>query len=90
MGSPPCEANIGRVRRTHDAAKLSCSPLSMQVIGWTLGAIVIGALLYPLLMMARERKWCRFVGISPHEYKVTHCRSLACLDLLPSKMPSYL
>ena len=42
----------------------------MQVIGWTLGAMVMGALLYPLLMMARERKWCRFVGISPHEYKV--------------------
>lgn len=41
----------------------------MQVIGWTVGAIIIGALLYPLLMMARERKWCRFVGISPHEYK---------------------
>ena len=42
----------------------------MQVIAWTLGAIIMGALLYPLLMMARERKWCRFVGISPHEYKV--------------------
>lgn len=67
--------------------KLSCSAFSMQVIGWTLGAIVIGALLYPLLMMARERKWCRFVGISPHEYKVTHCQSLACLDLRLSKTP---
>ena len=43
--------------------------MAVQVIGWTVGAIVIGALLYPLLMMARERKWCRFVGISPHEYK---------------------
>ena len=62
----------------------------MQVIGWTLGAIVIGALLYPLLMTARERKWCRFVGISPHEYKVTRCRSLACLDLPVSKMPRLL
>ncbi|CAK0783918.1 hypothetical protein CVIRNUC_007118 [Coccomyxa viridis] len=45
--------------------------LDWMVIGWTVGAIVIGALLYPLLMMARERKWCRFVGISPHEYKET-------------------
>ena len=43
--------------------------MAVQVIGWTVGAIIIGALLYPLLMMARERKWCRFVGISPHEYK---------------------
>ncbi len=41
-----------------------------QVIAWTIGAIILGALLYPLLMMARERRWCRFVGISPHEYKV--------------------
>ena len=77
MVSPPGESNIRRVHRTHDASKLSCSAFSLQVIGWTLGAIVIGALLYPLLMMARERKWCRFVGISPHEYKVSHCRSLA-------------
>ena len=45
---------------------------AMQVIGWTIGAIIVGAVLYPLLVMARERKWCRFVGISPHEYKVNY------------------
>ena len=72
----------------------------MQVIGWTVGAIVVGALLYPLLMMARERKWCRFVGISPHEYKeVRHpalllplCAATAslCILLAASGVPDAL
>jgi hypothetical protein len=42
----------------------------MQVIAWTVGAVVIGFLLYPLLQKAREYEWCRFVGPSPHQYKV--------------------
>ena len=57
--------------------------LTVQVIGWTVGAIIIGALLYPLLMISRERKWCRFVGISPHEYKeVWHLLLLSVRSLL--------
>ena len=58
--------------------------MAVQVIGWTVGAIVIGALLYPLLMMARERKWCRFVGISPHEYKEVWHLLLMSVCNLPS------
>ena len=33
------------------------------------GAMLVSSLSYPLLQMARERKWCKFVGSSPHEYK---------------------
>lgn len=50
-----------------------------QVIGWTVGAIVVGALMYPLLQLARAKEWCRFVGQTPHEYKVTLLIPQACL-----------
>ncbi len=53
-----------------------------QVIGWTVGAMLVGAGLYPLLQAARERDWCTFVGTTPHEYKVrqhlSHDVSVAC------------
>ncbi len=39
-------------------------------MGWTAGAIVVGAVMYPLLRLARRKEWCRFVGQDPHEYKV--------------------
>ncbi len=35
-----------------------------------MGAVLIGFVLYPLLQKARDAQWCRFVGPSPHEYKV--------------------
>ena len=38
------------------------------MIGWTLGAIVVGAGLYPLLQTARKEQWCRFMGTSPHDF----------------------
>ena len=41
----------------------------MQVLAWCGGAIVLSAASYPLLQLAREREWCRFVGSSPHEFK---------------------
>ena len=46
-----------------------------QVMGWTAGSMLVGALLYPLLQAARAGGWCTFVGPSPHEYKVRR----ACL-----------
>lgn len=52
-----------------------------QVMGWTAGAIVVGAVMYPLLRLARRREWCRFVGQDPHEYKV--------LLLAPMMYPLY-
>ena len=30
---------------------------------------MLSSLSYPLLQLARERKWCKFVGSSPHEFK---------------------
>lgn len=30
---------------------------------------MLSTLSYPLLQLARERKWCEFVGSSPHEFK---------------------
>ena len=41
----------------------------MQVLAWCGGAILLSTLSYPLLQLARERKWCKFVGSSPHEFK---------------------
>ena len=32
--------------------------------------MVAGAVMYPLLRLARRKEWCRFVGQDPHEYKV--------------------
>ena len=43
--------------------------LHVQVLAWCGGAILLSTLSYPLLQLARERKWCRFVGSSPHEFK---------------------
>lgn len=40
----------------------------MQMMGWTLGAILLGAVLYPLLQMARENQWCEFLGTSPYDF----------------------
>jgi len=40
-----------------------------QVLAWCGGAILLSTLSYPLLQLAREREWCRFVGSSPHEFK---------------------
>ena len=39
-----------------------------QVMAWTLGAIVLGAVLYPLLQRARRDGWCDFMGTSPHDF----------------------
>ncbi|EIE19872.1 amino acid transporter [Coccomyxa subellipsoidea C-169] len=44
--------------------------LDLMVMGWTAGAIVVGAVMYPTLRLMRSKKWCRFVGQDPHEYKV--------------------
>ena len=41
----------------------------MQVLAWCGGAVLLSTLSYPLLQLARERKWCKFVGSSPHEFK---------------------
>ena len=39
------------------------------MIAWTLGCMVLGLILYPLLQLAREREWCEFSGTSPHEFR---------------------
>lgn len=44
-------------------------PWRAQVLAWCGGAILLSTLSYPLLQVARERKWCKFVGSSPHEFK---------------------
>ena len=36
-----------------------------QVMAWTGGVMVAGALLYPLLQTARARGWCEFAGTQP-------------------------
>lgn len=33
------------------------------MVGWTVGALVAGFVLYPLLQMARERRWCEFADL---------------------------
>ena len=40
----------------------------VQTIGWTLGAIVVGSVLYPLLQHCRRNAWCSFMGTSPHDF----------------------
>lgn len=40
-----------------------------QVLAWCGGAILLSTLSYPLLQLARQREWCKFVGSSPHEFK---------------------
>ncbi|KAK9801360.1 hypothetical protein WJX73_010869 [Symbiochloris irregularis] len=42
--------------------------LDWLVIGWTLGAMIVGGCLYPLLQRARKDQWCRFMGTSPHDF----------------------
>ena len=39
------------------------------MLAWCGGAILLSSLSYPLLQLARERQWCKFVGSSPHEFK---------------------
>jgi len=39
--------------------------LWLQVMAWTGGVMVAGALLYPLLQTARARGWCEFAGAQP-------------------------
>ena len=43
--------------------------LCLQVLAWCGGAILLSMLSYPLMQLARERQWCKFVGSSPHEFK---------------------
>ena len=40
-----------------------------HVMAFTGGAMVLGAILYPLLQHARTKGWCAFEGITPDEYK---------------------
>ena len=40
----------------------------VQVMGWTAGAILLGAVTYPLLQKARKSGWCHFLGTSPHDF----------------------
>lgn len=40
-----------------------------QMIGWTVGCILIGLLLYPLLQLARKKEWFEFVGETPHDFQ---------------------
>ena len=46
------------------------------MIGWTLGCIIIGLLLYPFLQTARKREWFEFVDVSPHDFQTNLYASL--------------
>ncbi|KAK9812978.1 hypothetical protein WJX72_006764 [[Myrmecia] bisecta] len=69
--------------------------LDWQVMGWTLGTVVVGGAMYPLLQTARERGWCEFVGVSPHDFKaslfeglpIAATPSLSNLHLLHDSQP---
>ena len=55
--------HVMRQRQAHHHF-LGCS----QVICWTLGAIGIGAGMYPMLQAARRNGWCKFVDASPRAF----------------------
>ena len=58
-----------------------------QVIGWTLAAVVLGSLLYPLLQLARTRGWCEFAGTSVHDFRGT-LQGMLTYSNVPSRSPS--
>ena len=40
------------------------------VVAFTVGAFLLGAVLYPALQHARRKGWCEFQGATPEEFKV--------------------
>ena len=48
---------------------LPISQGDLKVIVFTGGAVLVGAVLYPLLQTARRLGWCAFEGVTPDEFK---------------------
>ena len=40
-----------------------------QMIAWTVGCMILGLVLYPVLQLARKHEWFEFTGVSPHEFR---------------------
>jgi hypothetical protein len=63
----------------------------VQVICWTLGAILTGGVLYPTLQAARRHGWCKFVEASPrafHESLLGLASSAVDLPAVATAAPS--